>query len=958
MKNKTELIRQAVDVLFSANQVIEVRALGNTSTYSGYFNDFNELVRRTEILDCTGDVNGIYFVLNELNPKLLARRANRIPKLGKKDNTTSDSDIIKRRWLPIDIDPIRPSGISSSDEEHKKALQKAEEVSRWLSEEGFPEPILADSGNGAHLLYKIDVDNTDESRHLIERFLEVLSIFHSDERCAIDTAVFNAARIWKLYGTMSRKGDNIPERPHRRAKIIRIPQEISTVPESTILKINSIIPEPVVSEKNNYNNNFQQHPYFPQRTALNLKDWLAANNIDIDDEKKWKDGTLYVLDQCPFSDAHKYGAYAIQFSNGAIHIACHHNSCGGNRNRWKELRERYGYQDSSSKFSSSHNGTYPKNELIEVIEPPVHEKESYGKSIESADMVTVGSEIIDNESNLDFVKDSILQCIGLLNNTPFGKHSIISLLRGVNLNKIDVNHNNVSVIIGILSECNIETFEQSFDELVKSGYLNTSGGALAKFWLSWKGKQYLVENDIFSFKQKYSSQITNTISDIKPGKQLINDESIARSILECVRLLDPPFGKYHIKDILQGKSVTKIKKYGHYKLPIYGSLRGVDNKIIFSSISRLIFCGYLLNGSYKTIIITSAGKQVLEDNNLDLTKINVLKEYNSDSSKAKEIVTPINNNSESLINIEMKKLDSPSDLIRESAAKKLGEIGDSKAVEPLIERLSDEISDVRVAAAVSLGNLKDHKAFESLVKTLNDSNSRVRFSAIDALVKLNVPYACQPLISCLEHNDSYTRSYASSALGELKCATAVEPLMGILKKDDDIVKEEAIISLGKIGDKRAFQPLLRQLESDKVNLMECAAEALGYLQDNRAFEHLVHYTKHQYATVRRGAIRGLGLLGNPEAIDIIIPALKDEYKSVRCSAAEALGNIGGAKAVQPLLEALNDKESIVRYDAAFSLGVLGYKVALGPLVQLLSDSDYEVRECVKYSIKMIEGRHK
>jgi len=35
--------------------------------------------------------------------------------------------------------------------------------------------------------------------------------------------VFNPARIWKLYGTVSRKGDSIPERPHRLARILEAP---------------------------------------------------------------------------------------------------------------------------------------------------------------------------------------------------------------------------------------------------------------------------------------------------------------------------------------------------------------------------------------------------------------------------------------------------------------------------------------------------------------------------------------------------------------------------------------------------------------------------------------------------------------------------------------------------------------------------------------------------------------
>ncbi|PKL58600.1 MAG: hypothetical protein CVV33_10625, partial [Methanomicrobiales archaeon HGW-Methanomicrobiales-4] len=56
--------------------------------------------------------------------------------------------------------------------------------------------------------------------------------------------------------------------------------------------------------------------------------------------KPYLGGTLFVLDSCPFSDAHTDGAFAIQFANGAIFAGCHHDSCGGGKQRWPELRAR------------------------------------------------------------------------------------------------------------------------------------------------------------------------------------------------------------------------------------------------------------------------------------------------------------------------------------------------------------------------------------------------------------------------------------------------------------------------------------------------------------------------------------------------------------------------------------------------------------------------------------------
>ena len=330
------LLHAAVARIAGPGQVVEVRALTDQNTHSGYFNDYDALVRSVEPLDADNSVQGIYVTLNEVNPALLSRRANRIKvRLGKKDSTTSDADILRRRWLPIDIDPLRPSGVSSTDEEHTLALAKAEEVSCWIAGLGFPEPIKADSGNGAHLLYRIDLPNDDAATALVKSCLATLDALFSEEGVSVDTANFNAARIWKLYGTVSRKGDNTPERPHRRSRVISAPDLLQVVTIEQLRDLAARLPTESLAQT-----------AVPQETKgykniINLPDWLNEHGIVVKSEKPCGNGRLYVLEQCPFSAAHKDGAFAIQFSNGAVFAGCKHASCGGGTQRWQELRERY-----------------------------------------------------------------------------------------------------------------------------------------------------------------------------------------------------------------------------------------------------------------------------------------------------------------------------------------------------------------------------------------------------------------------------------------------------------------------------------------------------------------------------------------------------------------------------------------------------------------------------------------
>ena len=84
--------------------------------------------------------------------------------------------------------------------------------------------------------------------------------------------------------------------------------------------------------------------------------------------------------------------------------------------------------------------------------------------------------------------------------------------------------------------------------------------------------------------------------------------------------------------------------------------------------------------------------------------------------------------------------------IRLTAASALGTVGDSRAVDPLIAALDDQM-EVNEMAALALGEIGDPRAVESLTKTLGDENWEVRSSAAKALEKIGDDRAIDPLIN-------------------------------------------------------------------------------------------------------------------------------------------------------------------------------------------------------------------
>ena len=204
----------------------------------------------------------------------------------------------------------------------------------------------------------------------------------------------------------------------------------------------------------------------------------------------------------------------------------------------------------------------------------------------------------------------------------------------------------------------------------------------------------------------------------------------------------------------------------------------------------------------------------------------------------------------------LRALSHSSSAVRESAAKMLGNVGDERAVDPLIQTLSDDIPDVRQAAAEALGRLGDKRAVDPLIEALSDDAPAVRKSAAEAL-------------------------------GRLEDKRAVDPLIEGLSDDTPSVQGTTAEALGRLGDKRAFDPLIEALSDNNADVREAAAEALGRLGDKRAVDPLIEALSDRLPTVRKAAVEALGQLGDKRAIDPLVKNLSDNYPSGVLDAARA-----------------------------------------------------------------------
>ena len=320
-------ILAALPVLFTQDDVIELRAFpkGRKRTDAGYFDGqhWPQLAEHAARLSTSGAA--VYVTLNPVDPQLLSRYSNRIE--GYASTTTTDKQVTRRRWLLIDIDPVRPSGTSATDAQLDAAKVKARAVYGYLNGIGWPAPLVAESGNGMHLLYALDLPNDDDATALVKAVLIALGERFDDAQTKVDRAVFNAARICKLYGTLANKGDHTAAAPWRLSKLLQTPARAVVTPE----QLRGLIPAatPGTTAK--------AAASMLQSGGFNLEDFLSRHGLAYTTDRH--DGSeRFKLAACPFNPEHGNGEAAIfRKASGALGFKCQHDSCSAKS--WGDVRD-------------------------------------------------------------------------------------------------------------------------------------------------------------------------------------------------------------------------------------------------------------------------------------------------------------------------------------------------------------------------------------------------------------------------------------------------------------------------------------------------------------------------------------------------------------------------------------------------------------------------------------------
>ncbi len=352
-------IELALQTLFPTDTIVELRAIHKRGSakrsHSGYFDRHNRRAMAEHAARLNAQGATVYVTLNPVLPQLLSRYQNRI-EAGPR-STTTDKEILRRHFLLVDLDSKRQVNTSATTNQVYLANCKALEVRDYLSSLGWPEPHVAESGNGFHLLYPINLSNDVSATTLVRSVLGALAQKFDDGVIQVDRGVYNAARICKLYGTVANKGDHTPSNPWRLSELLQIGKP-SLVTEDQLRELACLY-----TERDGRTKSMSRNP----SGSFNLEDFLGRHDIQYKVDQH--DGReRFKLAMCPFNPDHVTGEAAIfRATDGQVGFKCMHDSCGDKR--WRDVLQLLDGPVASNSFKGAYAAGEEWREPTQLPDP-------------------------------------------------------------------------------------------------------------------------------------------------------------------------------------------------------------------------------------------------------------------------------------------------------------------------------------------------------------------------------------------------------------------------------------------------------------------------------------------------------------------------------------------------------------------------------------------------------------
>ena len=302
--------------------------------------------------------------------------------------------------------------------------------------------------------------------------------------------------------------------------------------------------------------------------------------------------------------------------------------------------------------------------------------------------------------------------------------------------------------------------------------------------------------------------------------------------------------------------------------------------------------------------------------------------------------------------IEMLK--DPCSNVRSSAAEGLGRVGDSSAVEALIDLLNDE-DWVVLFAAGALGRIRDRRAIRPLIRLVNSGKTELQIAAIEAIAQVGGEEAVDSLMEAIDSADPdvvrtavkgavrLTHGNIGKAINRFGAEKLFDDLFEAMN-DSDIEEAEvkmdfiqAFSVLSTRGSSVCILRLISSAEIDNPDILQAAMNALESLDEE---DTLIEALEGESNTALLVAIRVLGLFGSAKAVPNLMNLFERADRDIRIEVVLALGRIGGKDSSGFLMNMLSFEEGHIRAAAARGFGIMCVPESAKILLNRLREEEY------------------
>lgn len=238
-----------------------------------------------------------------------------------------DYEVARRLRLLVDFDPVRPPGTNSTEAERAVAGERLSACLDATLARGWPLPAIGMSGNGYQAIWGIELPNAPESRDLVKATLARLDQVHGGDGVDVDTSVFNASRVVKVWGTLTRKGPHSEERPQRRSMPVAWPEgeTLAPIPAEALREFAAELLGPIRRSSVRVARDIPQDGSDVSRLAANTAKLLRALGVPelgVRREERDGDPIIKLFVECPNIEEHSTE------STGESAVLVHRNEAG------------------------------------------------------------------------------------------------------------------------------------------------------------------------------------------------------------------------------------------------------------------------------------------------------------------------------------------------------------------------------------------------------------------------------------------------------------------------------------------------------------------------------------------------------------------------------------------------------------------------------------------------------